>query len=57
MNLNIDTDAALTKRTMALGIVAAIAAMPLVWLNIDANAGDKLLKLTSSAPRAQVVQR
>ncbi len=46
-----------TKRTVALAIVAALSALPLVWFTVDANAGDTLLKLTSSAPQVKTAQR
>jgi hypothetical protein len=36
------------KRILVLAIAAAFAAMPLVWFAVDANAGDKLLRMTSS---------
>jgi hypothetical protein len=39
-----------SKRIILLAIAAAFAATPLVWFSVDANAGDKLLRLTSPAP-------
>ncbi|MCE2990813.1 MAG: hypothetical protein ACK50D_07235 [Burkholderiales bacterium] len=39
-----------SKRIILLAIAAAIAALPLVWFAVDANAGDKLLRMTSPAP-------
>jgi hypothetical protein len=47
----------ITKRTVALAVLAFVAAMPLIWFSIDAQAGEKLLKLTQSAPRTQTVTR
>jgi hypothetical protein len=41
-----------SKRIIILAVFAAIAATPLVWFAVDANAGDKLLRMTSSAPSA-----
>jgi hypothetical protein len=39
----------LTKRHIALAAAAALAAVPLIWLNLDPNAGDKLLRWFSKA--------
>ncbi len=39
----------LTRRQIVLGSLVVIAAMPLIWLTADQNAGDKLLRWTSSA--------
>jgi len=53
----VDSDLAITKRTIALAVAAVIAAMPLVWFTVDARAGERLLRLTSSAPQSQTMQR
>ncbi len=39
-----------SKRIILLAVAAGIAALPLVWFAVDANAGDKLLRMTSPAP-------
>jgi len=57
VDYNVDSDLTLTKRTVALAVVAIFAALPLVWFTVDGEAGDKLLRLTSSAPQSQVLQR
>ena len=46
-----------TRRTIALAIIAAICALPLIWFSVDADAGDTLLKLTKSAPNIKTAQR
>ena len=46
-----------TKRTIALGVLALIAALPLIWFSIDVHAGEKLLKLTQSSPPAKSATR
>ena len=38
-----------TRRQIIFGALLVIAAMPLVWLTADQNAGDKLLRWTTSA--------
>jgi len=53
----VDSDLAITKRTIALAVAAVIAAMPLVWFTVDARAGERLLRLTSSPPQSQTMQR
>jgi hypothetical protein len=47
----------ITKRTIALGVLALIAALPLIWFSIDAQAGEKLLKLTQASPPAKSATR
>jgi hypothetical protein len=42
-------DAGTSKRLVVLSIAAAIAATPLVWFAVDSDAGDKLLRMTTSA--------
>ncbi len=39
----------ITRRQFVFGSLVVIAAMPLVWLTADQNAGDKLLRWTTSA--------
>ncbi len=38
-----------TRRQIVFGALLVIAAMPLIWLTADQNAGDKLLRWTTSA--------
>lgn len=52
-----DGDIEMTKRTLVLAALAVLAAMPLLWLSIDATAGEKLLKLTSTSASSQVIHR
>lgn len=47
----------ITKRTVALAVLALVAAMPLVWFTVDVHAGERLLKLTQSAPPAHTATR
>lgn len=45
------------KRILILGALAVLAAMPLVWFSVDADAGDTLLKLTSPSAQTKAVKR
>jgi hypothetical protein len=47
----------ITKRTVALAALAFVAATPLIWFSIDAQAGEKLLKLTQASPPAKSATR
>jgi len=53
VDYNLDSDLTLTKRTVALAILAVVSAMPLVWFSVDGQAGDKLLRMTGSGPQSQ----
>jgi hypothetical protein len=39
----------MTRRQIILFVLAALAALPLLWLNIDPDAGQKLLQWTSAS--------
>ena len=39
----------MTRRAMVLFFLVAVAASPLVWMSVDAEAGNTLLALTSGA--------
>ena len=39
------------RRLIVLLFFLVIAALPLLWLSVDQNAGDKLLQLTKIATR------
>jgi hypothetical protein len=40
-----------TKRQFVFLVLFLLAAAPLVWLNVDAKAGEKLLRWTSDTPQ------
>jgi hypothetical protein len=40
-----------TRRQLVFFVFFLLAAAPLVWLNIDPHAGDRLLRWTSSTPQ------
>ena len=43
----------MSKSTVALGVLALVAAMPLIWFAVDVQAGERLLKFTQFSPPAQ----
>lgn len=41
----------MTRRQFIFLFLVLLAAAPLVWLNVDPNAGDKLLRWTNNTPQ------
>jgi hypothetical protein len=52
-----DSPTTLTRRTIALLAMAVLAAMPLVWFSVDADAGSKMLKWSNGWNQSHLASR